>query len=174
MKGIRPMIDIDKVIYGEAVTVEVDANDWGSVVKAISYSKNKILVVKVVNGDNAVFGGLACLNCKIKGVKGVVIDGYIRDLEDIKKLKFPVFAKGINPKAGKPLNRGKINISICINDIIIEPGDIVVGDINGVVVIKKYQFNEILNKVCEIKKKEKYIKDRILRGDDLKDILNLG
>ncbi|WP_423792299.1 RraA family protein [Methanocaldococcus indicus] len=170
--NLKPIIDIDKVVYGEAVTVEVDEKDWGTVVKAISYARNKVLVVKV-HGNLAVFGGLATLNCKVKGVKGVVIDGYVRDLEDIKKLNFPVFARGVNPKAGKPLDRGKINIPIEIDNITVYPGDIIVGDINGVVVIKKEDLDKILKRVIEIKNKEKVIREKILRGYDLKDILKL-
>ncbi|XRO77652.1 RraA family protein [Methanocaldococcus sp. 10A] len=176
LKGIKPILDNQKLVFGEAITVKINYDDWGTLIKSISFAKNKFIVAEVTGEkkyETAVWGGLASLNAKIKGVKGVVIDGCVRDVEDIKALRFPVFAKNFCPNAGKPLNLGKINVPVNCGDVLIEPGDIVVGDCNGVAVIKKESLQEIIENAKNIKEKERKIKERILRGQDLRDILNL-
>ncbi|MEO2117780.1 MAG: RraA family protein [Methanocaldococcus sp.] len=175
LKGIKPILENQKIVYGEAITVKTNYDDWGTVVKSISLAKNKFIVVEIVGEkkyETAVWGGLASLNAKLKGVKGIVIDGCVRDVEDIKSLKFPVFAKNFCPNAGKPLNLGEINVAVNCCDVIIKPGDIIVGDCNGVAVIKKESLQEVIENAKNIKKKERKIKERILKGQDLRDILN--
>ncbi|ACV24097.1 RraA family protein [Methanocaldococcus fervens] len=176
LKGIKPILDNQGVVFGEAVTVKTSYDDWGTVVKSISLAKNKFIVVEVVGEkryETAVWGGLASLNAKIKGVKGIVIDGCVRDVEDIKALKFPVFTKNFCPNAGKPLNVGDVNVTINCGGVLINPGDIVVGDCNGVAVIKREELQYVIENVKNIKEKERKIRERILRGQDLRDILNL-
>ena len=176
LKGIKPILENQKIVFGEAITVKISYNDWGTLIKAISFAKNKIIVAEVVGEgkyETAVWGGLASLNAKIKGVRGVVIDGCVRDVEDIKALKFPVFAKNFCPNAGKPLNLGEINVAVNCGGVVVEPGDIIIGDCNGVAVIKKSSLQEVIENAKNIKEKERKIKERILRGQDLRDILNL-
>ncbi len=176
LKDIKPILENQKLIFGEVITVKINYDDWGTLIKSISFAKDKIIVVEVVGEkkyETAVWGGLASLNAKIKGVRGVVIDGCVRDLEDIKSLKFPVFAKNFCPNAGKPLNCGKINVPITCGDVLVNPGDFAVGDCNGVAIIKRENLQEIIENAKYIKEKEKKIKERILRGEDLKDILKL-
>ncbi len=176
LKGIKPILDNQKIVFGEAITVKTNYDDWGTVVKSISFAKNKFIVVEVVGEkkyETAVWGGLASLNAKIKGVRGIVIDGCIRDVEDIRDLKFPVFAKNFCPNAGKPLNLGEVNVAVNCGGVLINPGDIIVGDQNGVAVIKKSSISEVIENAKSIKEKERKIRERILRGNDLRDILNL-
>ena len=173
LRGIKPIF-CDKFILGEVITVKVEDKDWGTVVKSISYAKDKIIAVEVIGSERAVWGGLASLNAKLNGVKAVVIDGYVRDVEDIKYLKFPVFAKGIIPNAGKPLDEGEINIKIKCGSTHIKPGDFLALDVNGAALIEREMLEEIKNKVREVKNKERKIRELILRGWNLKDILKLG
>ncbi|ABR56700.1 Dimethylmenaquinone methyltransferase [Methanococcus aeolicus Nankai-3] len=173
LKDIKPINPTQKLIIGEAITVNTTDDDWGAPIKAIAQSKNKIIVVTVVGNDRAIWGGLATLNAKIKGVKGVIINGSVRDIEELQKLNFPIFSKSFKPNAGAPLNHGKINIPITIENVQINPNDIIVGDCNGVAVIKREELNNIIENVKNIKKKEESIKNKIMRGMDLKDILGL-
>ncbi|WP_456418810.1 RraA family protein [Methanocaldococcus infernus] len=172
IRGVKP-IYCEKFVIGEVVTVKADDEDWGTVVKAIDYARGKIIVAEISGEERAVWGGLASLNAKIFGVKGVVIYGYVRDVEDIIRLKFPVFAKGILPNAGKPIGRGKINEPIKLDDIEIKPGDYIVMDKNGVAYIKREELENIKKRVKKIKEKEKNIREKILRGKSLAEILNL-
>ncbi|HID47464.1 MAG TPA: RraA family protein [Methanothermococcus okinawensis] len=173
LKGIKPLDSMQGIVFGEAFTVKTSSEDWGTVVKAISYSRGKVIVVECEGEECAVWGGLASLNAKLKGVVAVVIDGYVRDLEDIRRTRFPVFSRGYIAKAGSPLDRGVMGVPVICGDTTVNPGDIVVGDCNGVVVIDRNRVGEIVERVKEIKKKESRIRDRIMRGMDLKDILKL-
>ena len=173
LRGIKPINPMQKMVVGEAITVRTSPNDWGTVVKAIKYARNKIIVVDANGGDIAVWGGLASTNARLKGVLGIVIDGGIRDVEDINALKFPAFARHVVPNAGKPLDEGEINVPIICGGELINPKDIIVGDCNGVAVIKREELNEIIENVKAIKEKETNIKNKILRGIDIADILGL-
>ena len=173
LKGIKPLGNIQGVVFGEAFTVKTSSEDWGTVVKAISYSRGKVIVVECEGEEYAVWGGLASLNAKLKGVVAVVIEGYVRDLEDIRRIRFPVFSRGYTPRAGAPLDRGVMGVTVTCGGTTVNPGDIVVGDCNGVVVIEMDRLGEVLERVREIKRKESKIRDRIMRGMDLKDILGL-
>ena len=173
LKDIKPINQNQRIIFGEAITVKTTSNDWGTAVKAISYGRNKIIVIDAEGEKTAIWGGLATLNAKLKGVIAVVIDGSVRDVEEINNLKFPVFSKYNVPNAGKPLDMGEINVPIVCGGELINPGDIIVGDCNGVAVIERCKINEIIENVNSIKKKESDIRNKIMRGMDLKDILRL-
>ncbi|WP_292460029.1 RraA family protein [Methanothermococcus sp.] len=173
LKDIKPINKNQKIIFGEAITVKTTSNDWGTTVKAISYGRNKIIVIDAEGEKTAIWGGLATLNAKLKGVIAVVIDGSVRDVEEINNLKFPVFSKYNVPNAGKPLDMGEINVPIVCGGELINPGDIIVGDCNGVAVIERSKINEVIENVKKIKEKEDLIKNRIMRGMDLRDILKL-
>lgn len=173
LKDIKPINPNQGIIFGEAITVKTSSNDWGTSVKAISYARNKVIVVDAEGAKTAVWGGLATLNAKLNGVIAVVIDGSIRDIEEIHKLRFPVFSKYNVPNAGKPYDNGKINIPIVCGGEVIKPGDVIVGDYNGVAVIERHRIDEIIENVKGIKKKEDEIRNKIMRGMDLKDILGL-
>jgi len=173
LKDIKPLNEYQNLIIGEVITVNTNDNDWGTAVYSISQSKNKIIVINVVGNNYAIWGGLATLNSKLNGVIGVIINGAVRDVEEIKKLKFPIFSKNIIGVAGKPLNNGTINCQIKINNVLIEPGDIAVGDLNGVCIIKKNNLQNVINNVKNIKNKEENIKNKLHKGLDLKDILKL-
>ncbi len=173
LKDIKPINPNQGIIFGEAITVKTPSNEWGTAVKSISYAKNKIIVIDAEGAKTAVWGGLATLNAKLNGVIAVVIDGSVRDVEEITKLKFPVFSKYNVPNAGKPHNNGEMNIPIVCGGEVVKPGDIVVGDCNGVAVIDRYKIDEIIENVKNIKKKEDEIKNKIMRGMDLKDILKI-
>lgn len=173
LKDIKPINSDQKIIFGEALTVKTSGDDWGTVVNTIKYAKNKVIVVDTEEAKIAVWGGLASTNAKLKGVIAIVIDGSVRDVEDIKSLKFPVFSKHIVPNAGKPLNNGKVNVPVICGGEVINPGDIIVGDCNGVVVIERDKINEVIENVKKIKQKENLIKNKVMRGMDLGDILKL-
>ncbi len=160
-------------VCGYAVTVRLFQSDWSKVFRAIDLAdKNSILVIQS-DTDYAVFGELATLNCIRKGIKAAIVYGSIRDIEEIKAMNFPVWYKNVNPAAGDARGKGEINVNICIDNVIIRPGDIIVADENGVVVIPREKAQEILKRTRLIKEKEEYYKREILKGKSLSDILAL-
>ena len=93
----------------------------------------------MINNDGCVhvapWGELATLSCIQRGIAGVVIDGAARDIDDIRAMKFPLFARAVVPNAGEPKGFGEINAEIQCCGQYIRPGDWIVGDESGVVVI---------------------------------------
>jgi 3-hexulose-6-phosphate synthase/6-phospho-3-hexuloisomerase len=173
MKGIRPMLKGTKMV-GTAVTVQTFAGDWAKPVEAIDVAKEGDVIV-IYNGsrDVAPWGGLATLSCLNKGICGVVIDGAVRDIDDISTMNLPVFASSYVPNAGEPKGFGEINAEIICGSQTVRPGDYIVGDDNGVVVIPKENAYEIARRAKEVEKTEKRLFEEIKRGATLSEIMKL-
>jgi len=153
---------------GPAVTVRTYDGDWSAPVQAIDHAKpGDVIVVDACQGEIAVWGELATNSCRSQGVVGVVIDGAVRDIDDIRKLKFPIFARHFTPTAGEPKGFGEINAPIEICGRKIEPGDWIIGDESGVVVVPKDIAMEMANRAIDVLEKENRIREEIQRGSTL-------
>ena len=148
MRGIHPLIPGKKIV-GRAITVQTFAGDWAKPVEAIDLAGPGDVLV-IYNGSNniAPWGGLATLSCKIKGVEGVVVDGAVRDLQEIRPMDYPLFSSDVVPNAGDPKGMGEINSEIVCGGQTVRPGDYIVGDDSGVVVIPKERAYEIGRASC--------------------------
>ena len=104
------------------------------------------------------------LACKVHGLAGVVLDGSCRDSEDIKELGFPVFSRGFNPSGTVKASLGQINVPITCGGIEVHPGDIILGDCDGVVVIPQEQEDEVFEKALAKFEKEQHIVEQLLAG----------
>jgi 3-hexulose-6-phosphate synthase/6-phospho-3-hexuloisomerase len=173
MKDIRPMLKGKKMV-GTAVTVQTFGGDWAKPVEAIDMAKEGDVIV-IYNGrrDVAPWGGLATLSCLNKGIMGVVIDGAVRDIDDITTIGLPVFASTYVPNAGEPKGFGEINAEITCGSLPVKPGDYIVGDDNGVVVVPKENAYEIARRAKEVEKTEKRLFEEIKRGATLSEIMKL-
>ncbi len=161
-------------IVGQAVTVRTYPGDWAKTVEAIDKAKSgEVIVIDAGGVGPAVWGELASWSCMKKGISGVVIDGAIRDIPEIKKLKFPAFSKIVMPTAGEPKGFGEINIPIKCGGVVVRPGDWVVGDDDGVVIIPHEKAIEITNRALDVLEKEDRIRKEIQRGSTLSKILKL-
>jgi regulator of RNase E activity RraA len=136
--GIRLMTDASFRLVGTACTVKVYPGDNLMVHKALDVARpGDVVVVDTSNSAmTAVLGDLISTKARHRGIAGFVVDGLVRDLPAIQALgDFPVFARGLTPIG--PLHRGpgEINYPISAGGIVVTPGDIIVGDVNGVVVV---------------------------------------
>ena len=173
MEGIRPIVKGKKVV-GKAVTVYTMDGDWAKTVEAIDVAgKGDVIVIKCSGDTSAVWGELATRSCINKGIAGVIIDGAVRDVDDIVKLGFPVFAKKVVPNAGEPKGFGEINVRIVCGGVEVNPGDWIVADDNGVMVIPKQRAYEIARRALEVKKHEDRIRAEIEEGKTLAEIVEL-
>jgi 3-hexulose-6-phosphate synthase/6-phospho-3-hexuloisomerase len=174
MNGIVSICGTVKLV-GRAETVQTFAGDWAKPVEAIDRAKlGDILVINNDGGTHvAPWGELATLSCIQKGISGVVIDGAVRDVDDIRALKYPVFAKATVPNAGEPKGMGEINAEIQCCEQWVRPGDWIIGDESGVVVIPVEQAYEIARRALEIRKTEERIREEIQRGSTLAQIAHL-
>jgi len=160
---------------GKAVTVRTVAGDWAKPVEAIEAAAPGSVLV--INNDGCVhvapWGELATLSCIQRGIVGVVIDGAARDIDDIRAMKFPLFARAVVPNAGEPKGFGEINAEIQCCGQYIRPGDWVVGDESGVVVIPGERAYEVARRALEVKKTEARIREEIRRGSTLSAVAEL-
>ncbi len=174
MTGVESMCGRVK-IAGKAVTVQTFAGDWAKPVEAIDVAaKGDVLVINNDGGIHvAPWGELATLSCMKKGLSGVVIDGAVRDIDDIRTMKFPVFARAVVPNAGEPKGLGEINAEIRCCGQQVRPGDWIVGDESGVVVVPRERAYEIARRAREVQKSEERIREEIRRGSTLARVADL-
>ncbi len=160
---------------GKAVTVQSFAGDWAKPVEAIDAAEEGDVLV--INNEGAThiatWGELATISAMTKGLAGVVIDGSVRDVDDIRKLKFPVFARAIVPNAGEPKGFGEINTEITCGGQKVIPGDWIAGDESGVVVIPRDRAYEVARRAIEVKKNEERVREEITRGSTLSSVTEL-
>lgn len=145
-----PLTDPELSIAGPACTVKVYPGDNLMVHKSLDIVQpGDVIVVDTSSSAlTAVLGDLISTKARHRGVAGFVVDGLIRDLPAIRALgDFPVFARGVTPKG--PLHRGpgEINHPISCGGIVVNPGDIVIADLNGVVVVPRGIAAELLEKL---------------------------
>ena len=161
-------------IAGRAVTVKTMDGDWAKAVEAIDYANpGEVIVIDAGDGNTAVWGELATWSCKVKGIEGVVIFGAARDVDEIKKMDYPVFARHIVPNAGEPKGFGEINVELTINGVRIRPGDWIIGDESGIVVVPKEEAVEIANRAIDVMEHENRIREEIKRGNTLSSVIKL-
>lgn len=148
-------------IAGPALTVRVRPGDNLMVHKAISMIQDgDVLVIDTCGCSNyTVLGDLMASSAVQKKVGGIVVDGGIRDVDELREKKYPVFAKYFTPAVGDKDGPGEINYPICCGGVPVLPGDYIVGDNNGVVVIPPDQLENIL---AGTEKKLAYEKKRAL------------
>jgi 3-hexulose-6-phosphate synthase/6-phospho-3-hexuloisomerase len=174
MDGIFSVCGNVKMV-GRAVTVQTIAGDWAKPVEAIDVARENEVIVISNDGvtDVAPWGELATLSCVKKGIAGVVIDGAVRDVDDIRAMKFPLFAKAIVPNAGEPKGFGEINAEIRCAGQYVRPRDWIIGDESGVIVVPQERAYEIARRAVEVRKNEERIREEIRRGSTLSIIAEL-
>ncbi|WP_342431451.1 RraA family protein [Neobacillus sp. FSL H8-0543] len=151
LNNVHPAIKPLKEAYkfaGRAVTVKVPVGDNLAVLKAIRDSKPGDILVVDAKGDQyrAIAGDFVVGMAQTLGVGGIVVDGVIRDIVGIKELNFPVFSRGTTVAASGKAGVGEVNIPISCGGVPVQPGDILVGDADGVVVIPQTLEQEVLTK----------------------------
>jgi len=171
LRGLKPVWEGkpgELKFAGPAVTVRTYNGDWSAPVQAIDHAKpGDVLVIDACEGEIAVWGELATNSCRSKGVVGVVIDGAVRDIDDIREMKFPLFARHFTPTAGEPKGFGEINAPIEVCGRKVEPGDWIIGDECGVVVVPGNIAMEMANRAIDVNEKENRVREEIQRGSTL-------
>lgn len=143
--AIKPLCDHFK-IAGRAITVRLPDGENGAVLEAISKAERGDIVVIDAKGNmnRAVAGDFVMQLAKGVGIQGFVVDGVIRDLAAVKELNFPIFALGTTVAAGQKHGGGEVGVPIALGDVAVHTGDVIVGDIDGVVVVPYEQLETII------------------------------
>jgi len=174
IKGLRPVVDRGVKIVGPALTVSTVNGDWAKTVEAIDRAgPGDILVIDAQGGDIAVWGELASNSCQVKGLAGVVIDGATRDVQDIRDIEFPVWARNFVPDAGEPKGHGEIGSEVLVGGQTVRTGDWIVGDESGLVVIDQERLVEVANRALNVLEMENRLREEIRRGSTLSSQLEL-
>lgn len=166
--AVRNLTDPSLRIIGPACTVKVYPGDNLMVHKCLDIAQpGDVVVVDAANsGNTAVLGDLISTKARHRGIAGFVVDGMIRDLPAIQALgDFPVFAKGVTPIG--PLHRGpgEINHAVSCGGIVVNPGDIIVGDLNGVVVVPRAFAEDLIARLETREAAEADYTAAVARGD---------
>lgn len=168
-------IDVSMKLYGRALTVQCRPGDNLALHKAISIAKPGDVLVATMDGhlEGGAWGEIATVAAQVRGITGLVIDGGVRDTEQIIKLGFPVFSRGVSIKGTTKKSLAGVNIPIVCGGVVVKPGDIVIGDRDGVVVVPTAQAEEVLALATEKEDAEAKILDRIRAGELTLDLLDL-
>lgn len=159
---------------GKAFTVRSLPGDWAKPVEAIDEAnEGDIIVVDTGGIGPAVWGGCATESAMTKKLGGVIVYGYIRDLDEIEKCNIPVFACGAMPNAGEPKGYGEIGGTVKIGGRVISTGDWIVADDSGAVSIEKTKAVEYANRAQDVYEMEKRLKAEIKAGSTLGKIVQL-
>jgi RraA family protein len=161
-QDIRP---VNKAkLLGTAFTVKVPEGDNLMFHKAMDMAREGDVIVIEAGGstNRAIFGELMISYCKARGLAGVIVDGSIRDYDALSIMDFPVYARGVTPKGPYKNGPGEINTAISFGGQVVHPGDIVVGDADGIVFIRPEEAPSLLEKVESVSKKEEEIMKTIL------------
>jgi regulator of RNase E activity RraA len=166
--AIKPVTTAANRVVGPACTVRCYPGDNLMVHKSLDIARPGDVVVIDTSASpmTAVLGDLISTKARHRGIAGFVVDGLVRDLPDIEALQdFPVFARGVTPIG--PLHRGpgEINHAISAGGIVVYPGDVIVGDPNGVVVVPRDSVGTVLLRLQEQAAAEADYTAAVARGD---------
>jgi len=148
-------------LLGTAFTVKARTADNLMFHKAIDLAQPGDVIVVDVQGDltNSVVGEIMMRQVLKKGISGVVVDGAIRDVEALREMKVAVYAAGVTPKGPYKDGPGEINVPVCCGGQVVKPGDIIVGDADGIVVIDPRDAQQVLEKAkIKLKKEQETFK----------------
>jgi 4-hydroxy-4-methyl-2-oxoglutarate aldolase len=171
---MKPLFEGIRLV-GTAVTVKTLASDLAAAFKAIDLCKPGDVVVIDSHGsvNTAFWGENMTMSAINRGAIAAVIDGACRDIEEIRKIKFPVICKGFVPNVGSISGYGDVNVSIQCAGVAVSPGDIIVVDGNGVVVVPKSESAVILGKAQRLLETEHLLQEKIKAGATIGELINV-
>lgn len=168
---IRP-VRLGLTLLGPAYTVRC-TNDFFAIIAALDDAEpGDVLVVDTQGSTCAVVGELFSLEAERMGLGGIVIDGACRDVSTIRTLDLPVYARSITPVSGTVNTLGERQIPISCGGVPVNPGDILFGDDDGIIVATAQELEQLLVAAEAIKQTEIAVIDRVRAGESLLSVLN--
>ncbi len=171
---MRPLLQ-GRRISGAAVTSYNFPGDNLMIHVALNVAeRGQILVLANGGGtQGALWGDVACTFAAQKGVAGVVADGPVRDIDALREMDFPVWATSISPSHPEKRGPGSVNVPIVVDGVLVEPGDVIVADGDGVLAIPQAHLARTLEGARQRAEREVAIRKRIKAGESLFHILNM-
>lgn len=153
-------------LVGTAVTVKTRGGDNLAALRAYDYCRPGDVMVIDAGGDvvNAIFGGIMSLGGEYMGLGGMIVDGAIRDVAEISERSFPVYARGVSHRGPYKDGPGEINVPITVGGMVVRPGDIIVGDQDGLCAFSQDIAEEVIAKALAQHVKEEATIQSIRNG----------
>jgi 3-hexulose-6-phosphate synthase/6-phospho-3-hexuloisomerase len=174
---LRPL-SIETRFVGPALTVRLEPGNQVDCLDALSVAQPGDVIVVDAAGETetSIWGGLMSGLCKMKGVVGAVVDGAIRDTDETRDLGFFIFSKAIVPRSTHTPYSGRmepieVNVPIQCAGVLVRPGDLVLGDEIGVVVVPLENAKDVLEKAREQAEKEEKTRLKIREGKTVEQLL---
>ena len=163
--AIKPISSTMKVC-GSAYTVKTMPGDNMLLHRAYAYAKPGDVIIANCSGfyEAGYWGDLMSLGAKTKGINGLVIDGCVRDADEIEAMGFPVFSRGLCILGTSNHGDGFLNEPIVIGDVLINQGDIIIGDRDGVVVVPQNRITEAIEKSTAREAIEENVRRQLREG----------
>ena len=166
-RGIQPVFTSVKRVVGPAVTVSAPTGAFNIVKIGMEQTRaGDVLVINargVLNG--ALVGGNVCRGLVHRGLAGLIADGAVRDAGEIQQDGLPTFARGITTVMGPIDGPGEVNVPIACGGVVVNPGDIVVADVDGIVVIRPSEAEEVLAETAKLEASHEAVQPILLRGE---------
>jgi regulator of RNase E activity RraA len=174
--GIKPPF-IAKAV-GQALTVQLSQGDLVDPLKALEMGQPGDIIVVDAGGDTetSVCGGLMGGLAKNRGIRGMVIDGAGRDIDELRDIGFPIWTRAITPRGTHTMFSGRkeelsINVAICCGGVTVQPGDLVIADEIGVTVVRLAEAEAVLKAAREQAAREQATREWVAKGKTVEDLL---
>lgn len=171
---IRP-IQNDVRVAGTAVTVLTQPGDNGMVHAAAEQCRAGDLLVVASTGpsDHGLFGDLLAATLLARGVRGIVTDGAVRDVTDLRAMGFPAWSQHVSCRGTVKGSPGSVNVPVVLGEQIVHPGDVVCADDDGVVVVARHEAAAVLDLAEQRIESERATRDRLDRGELMLDFFGI-
>ena len=174
VSAIKPVTRTTRLV-GIARTVRCFPGDYLTLLTALAEAREGEVLVVDGGGmvEAALLGKLMAIEARRKGLQGFVIDGAVRDLAGLEDVGLPVFARAATPRIGTAEHVFESQVPIICGGAPVQPGDIVHGDEDGVVVFAAQRLREVVSRALEVKRYEAKVERRLRRGRPLAEVSRL-
>lgn len=168
-------LDPSMRVVGPALTIDIRPSDNLMIHYALTKAKRGDVLVIDAKGfvDAGPWGDLLTLAAQKIGIAGLVIDGAVRDASAIVDMGFPVFCRGLCIRGTNKFQPGKVNVPVTVGGVVVRPGDIIMGDRDGVVAVVQEEVEQVIAASEERERKEAAIRERLESGATMVELLGL-